>query len=89
MRVHRAFKFLKTTQKIWRITRISPFDLMITRQLSKKPGEYSSKRQLQVNAALKLENEGLELQAGQSISYVITRYESKGTGQVVPARIRK
>ena len=64
--------------------RVSPLDLMITRQLSKNPGEYSSKRQLQVNAALKLENEGLKLQAGQSISYVITRYESKGRDRSYP-----
>ncbi|HXQ92174.1 MAG TPA: DNA polymerase domain-containing protein [Nitrososphaerales archaeon] len=62
----------------------TPFDLMITRRLSKNPGEYSSKRQLQVNAALKLENEGLNLQAGQSISYVITRYESKGRDRSYP-----
>lgn len=63
---------------------VSPFDLVITRNLSKNPEDYSSKRQLQVNAALKLGNAGLKLQAGQSISYVITRYESKGKNRSNP-----
>ena len=63
---------------------VSPIDLVITRRLSKNPSEYSSKRQLQVNAALKLETEGLKLQAGQSISYVITRFDSKGKDRSYP-----
>jgi DNA polymerase I len=63
---------------------VSPLDLAITRNLSKNPAEYSSKRQLQVNAALKLESEGLKLQAGQSVSYVITRYESAGRNRSNP-----
>jgi len=62
----------------------SPANLVITRNLSKNPEDYSSKRQLQVNAALKLEKAGLKLQAGQSISYVITRYESKGRNRSNP-----
>ena len=57
---------------------VSPLDLIITRNLSKNPADYSSKRQLQVNAALKLETAGRKLQAGQSVSYVITRYDNPG-----------
>ena len=37
-----------------------------------------------MNAALKLESEGLKLQAGQSISYVITRFDSKGKDRSYP-----
>lgn len=66
---------------------VSPLDLVITRSLSKNPVDYSSKRQLQVNAAMKLENAGLKLQAGQSISYVITRYASKGYNRSDPLEL--
>lgn len=63
---------------------VPPWDLVITRSLSKNPTDYSSKRQLQVNAALKLESAGLKLQAGQSISYVVTRYDNKGQNRSNP-----
>jgi DNA polymerase, archaea type len=63
---------------------VSPLDLIITRNLSKNPADYSSKRQLQVNAALKLETAGRKLQAGQSISYVITRYDDPGRDRSNP-----
>jgi DNA polymerase, archaea type len=63
---------------------VSPLDLIITRNLSKNPADYSSKRQLQVNAALKLETAGRKLQAGQSISYVITRYDNPGRNRSNP-----
>jgi DNA polymerase elongation subunit (family B) len=53
-------------------------ELLITRRLSQNLKEYFSKRQLSVNAALKLEERGLELKAGQSVSYVITKYKTTG-----------
>jgi DNA polymerase, archaea type len=66
---------------------VSPLDLIITRNLSKNPADYASKRQLQVNAALKLETAGRKLQAGQSISYVITRYASPGRNRSNPLEL--
>ena len=58
-----------------------PLSLLITRRLSKNLSEYYSKRQLSVNAALKLEERGLQLKAGQSVSYVITKYKTSGYEQ--------
>ena len=67
--------------------KVSLTELIITRRLSKNPGEYSSKRQLQVNAADHLAQKGLKLQAGQSISYVITRYKSAGKDRSIPREL--
>jgi DNA polymerase elongation subunit (family B) len=46
-----------------------------------------SKRQLSVNASLKLEERGLQLKAGQSVSYVITRYKTAGMNRAVPEEL--
>ncbi|MHB8566222.1 MAG: DNA polymerase domain-containing protein [Nitrososphaerales archaeon] len=59
-------------------------DLLITRRLSKNLEEYNSQRQLSVNASSKLEQKGLKLQAGQSVSYVITNYKTSGKNRAVP-----
>jgi DNA polymerase elongation subunit (family B) len=64
-----------------------PLSLLITRRLSKNLSEYSSKRQLSVNAALKLEERGLQLKAGQSVSYVITKYKTRGMYRAVPEEL--
>ena len=61
--------------------------LLITRRLSKNLLDYSSKRQLSVNAALKLEERGLQLKAGQSVSYVITKYKTAGMNRAVPEEL--
>ncbi|MDG6999545.1 MAG: hypothetical protein JRN15_10565 [Nitrososphaerota archaeon] len=62
-------------------------ELLITSRLSKNLGEYRSQRQLSVSAASKLEMEGLKLSAGQSVSYVITRYESTGHDRADPKEL--
>jgi DNA polymerase elongation subunit (family B) len=66
---------------------VPPLPLLINRRLSKGLSEYFSKRQLSVNAALKLQNKGLELKAGQSVSYVITKYKTKGMNRAVPEEL--
>jgi DNA polymerase elongation subunit (family B) len=67
--------------------RVPPTELLIKRRLSKNPGEYSSARQLSVNAASHLERHGLALKAGQSVSYVITRYKSSGVDRSLPEEL--
>jgi DNA polymerase elongation subunit (family B) len=64
-----------------------PLSLLITRRLSKNLSEYYSKRQLSVNAALKLQERGLRLKAGQSVSYVITRYKTLGMNRAAPEEL--
>ncbi len=62
-------------------------ELLITRRLSKDLDDYFSRRQLSVSAARKLEREGLKLKAGQSVSYVITKYKSTGSNRAVPEEL--
>ncbi|MHB2037399.1 MAG: DNA polymerase domain-containing protein [Nitrososphaerales archaeon] len=62
-------------------------DLLITRRLSKNLEEYRSQRQLSVGASSKLAKEGLKLQAGQSVSYVITKYRSRGRNRADPEEL--
>ena len=69
--------------------KVSSTELIIKRRLSKNLGEYFSKRQLQVNAADRLAQEGLKLRAGQSISYVITCYKSTGKDRSIPEELLK
>ena len=64
-----------------------PLSLLITRRLSKNLSEYYSKRQLSVNAALKLEERGLQLRAGQSVSYLITKYKTNGINRATPEEL--
>lgn len=64
-----------------------PLSLLITRRLSKNLSEYSSKRQLSINAALKLEERGLKRKAGQSVSYVITKYKTMGMNRAAPEEL--
>ncbi len=66
---------------------VSPLELLITRRLSKNLSEYYSRRQLSVNAALKLEERGLQLKAGQSVSYVITKYKTAGVNRASPEEL--
>jgi DNA polymerase, archaea type len=66
---------------------VSPVTLLITRGLSKNLADYNSKRQLSVNAALKLEERGLQLKAGQSVSYVITKYKTAGNDRAAPEEL--
>jgi DNA polymerase elongation subunit (family B) len=63
---------------------VAASDLLIRRRLSKELDAYSSRRQLSVNAAEKLNGEGLRLRAGQTISYVITRFRSSGRQRALP-----
>jgi DNA polymerase elongation subunit (family B) len=67
--------------------KVSPTELLIKRRLSKNPSEYSSARQLSVNAASHLERRGLALKAGQSVSYVITRYKSYSVNRSTPEQL--
>jgi DNA polymerase elongation subunit (family B) len=69
--------------------KVSPTQLIITRRLSKNINEYSSPRQLSVNAASHLARQGLTLQAGQSVSYVVTRYNSSGINRSLPEELLK
>ena len=55
---------------------VSSVDLMILNALSKNHDQYDSNL-VQVSAIRQLADEGLELMAGQSVSYVITNYRSK------------
>jgi DNA polymerase, archaea type len=66
---------------------VPPTELIITRRLSKNLEEYASARQLSVNAASHLAKQGLKLQAGQSVSYVITRYKSAGIDRSLPEEL--
>jgi DNA polymerase elongation subunit (family B) len=66
---------------------VPPLELLITRRLSKNLADYFSKRQLSVNAAIKLEERGLELKAGQSVSYVITKYKTTGMNRALPEEL--
>ena len=40
-----------------------------------------------MNAALRLEERGLQLKAGQSVSYVITKYKTIGMYRAVPEEL--
>lgn len=66
---------------------VPPLELLINRRLSKNLKEYFSHRQLSVNAALKLEERGLELKAGQSVSYLITKYKTAGMNRALPEHL--
>jgi DNA polymerase elongation subunit (family B) len=66
---------------------VPPLELLITRRLSKSLSDYFSKRQLSVNAALKLKERGLELKAGQTVSYVITKYKTAGINRAIPEEL--
>ncbi|HEV2389703.1 MAG TPA: DNA polymerase domain-containing protein, partial [Nitrososphaerales archaeon] len=55
-------------------------ELVFTRNLSKKPGEYAN-RSLTSIVADQLVREGVELHAGESVQYVITDYYSKAPGR--------
>lgn len=68
---------------------VAPVELLITRRLSKNLEEYNSQRQLSVNASTKLVREGLKLRAGQSVSYVITRYKTLGQNRALPEELSK
>jgi DNA polymerase, archaea type len=54
---------------------VSPFELVITRNISKIPSEYRSNT-LEASAASQLVQAGRELHAGESIGYVITSHRS-------------
>jgi DNA polymerase elongation subunit (family B) len=66
---------------------VPALELLITRRLSKNLRDYFSRRQLSVNAALKLEQRGLELKAGQSVSYLITKYNTIGMNRAMPEEL--
>jgi DNA polymerase-2 len=66
---------------------VPPLELLITRRLSKNLADYHSKRQLSVNAALKLEEKGLQLKAGQSVSYLITKYKTTRMNRATPEEL--
>ncbi len=55
---------------------VSPFELVITRNISKVPSEYRNNT-LEASAASQLAEAGRELHAGESIGYVITSHRSR------------
>jgi len=61
---------------------VSVNDLVILNSLSKNHDQYNSSL-VQVSAIRQLAEEGLELVAGQSVSYVITNYKSKSQNERV------
>ncbi|MGH2638618.1 MAG: DNA polymerase domain-containing protein [Rhabdochlamydiaceae bacterium] len=66
---------------------VPALELLINRRLSKDIRDYRSKRQLQVNAVFELEKQGFKLRAGQSVSYVIAKYKSKGQNRSIPEEL--
>lgn len=62
---------------------VPALELLINRRLSKDVKDYKSTRRLQVNAASNLEKEGHKLRAGQSVSYIITNYKTKGMSRSI------
>ncbi|MFQ6010876.1 MAG: DNA polymerase domain-containing protein, partial [Nitrososphaerales archaeon] len=71
-----ALILLKSYVQIIRDGRVPLTDLVITNRLSKNHSEYTSMTS-QASAVKQLADEGLELMAGQSISYVITKFKSR------------
>lgn len=61
--------------------------LLIRRRLSRELKDYAKQRQLSVGAALKLAREGLQLKAGQTIAYVITKFNSIGQNRAYPEEL--
>ncbi|MHB8674809.1 MAG: DNA polymerase domain-containing protein, partial [Candidatus Limnocylindrales bacterium] len=55
-------------------------ELVFTRNLSRKPGEYAN-RSLTSIVADQLVREGVELHAGEAVQYVITDYRSRSPGR--------
>ena len=66
---------------------VSGMDLLIRRRLSKDTKEYNSQRQLSVDAASKLERRGMRIRAGQSVSFLITHYDTKGKDRALPEEL--
>ncbi|HVB12723.1 MAG TPA: DNA polymerase domain-containing protein [Nitrososphaerales archaeon] len=66
---------------------VSPIELLITKRLSKNLEEYRFGRQLSVSATSKLVEQGLKLQAGQSVSYVISNYRTSGRNRAIPEEL--
>jgi len=66
---------------------VSPIELLITRRLSKNLGEYRFERHLSVSATSKLDEQGLKLQAGQTVSYVISNYRTSGKNRAIPEEL--
>ena len=77
-----ALILLKSYVEIIRDGRAPLSDLVITNQLSKNYNEYKNNIS-QASAVKQLADEGLELMAGQSISYVITKFISRVPGEKV------
>lgn len=71
-----ALLLLKSYVEIIRDGRVPLSDLLITNQLSKNYNEYKNNTS-QASTVKQLADEGLELMAGQSISYVITKFKSR------------
>ena len=55
---------------------VSPYDLLITRNISQVPSEYRTNT-LEASAASQLVEAGRELHAGEGISYVISSHRSR------------
>ena len=74
--VPQALQILRSYVDSIRSGRVPLTDLVITNTLSKNFNEYASSI-AQAAAVKQLADEGLELMAGQSVSYVITRFQSR------------
>ena len=82
-----ALKLLKNYVSILRKGSVPIKDLVITRSMSKEPGEYTH-RVPQGIAAKHLINEGGSVHAGQQVSYVFTLDDlQKSQGQALPAEL--
>ena len=77
-----AIQVVRTYAERIRNGDVSLTDLVILNALSKNHDQYDSNL-VQVSAIRQLAEEGLELMAGQSVSYVITNYRSRVQGERV------
>jgi DNA polymerase elongation subunit (family B) len=86
-RIPEALKILKNYAKRLIEGRVPATELLIAKRLSKHPSSYTH-GVLNSIAAKQLIREGVEISAGQTIQYLITRYKGKSTlGRVQPAQL--
>jgi DNA polymerase-2 len=86
-RIPEALKILRNYAKRLVEGRVPASELLIAKRLSKHPSSYTHDI-LNSIAAKQLIREGVEISAGQTIQYLITRYKGKITlGRVQPAQL--
>jgi DNA polymerase elongation subunit (family B) len=86
-RIPEALKILRDYAKRLIEGKVSTRELLIAKRLSKNPSSYTH-GVLNSIAAKQLVREGVEISAGQTIQYLITRCNGKSTlGRVQPAQL--